>query len=300
MASISLTAGQRRAAIRDRLSRLAGSFLLQATLIFGTVLTMAPFVWLLGVAFRPVSETYVVPMNLLPRSLTLENFLEVLERFTRTTSLLLLYRNSLIITGITVALILVCCSLGGFAFARLRFPGRDALFWMVTIAMWMPSTTALPALYEMMARWGINDTLLALILPYTGWHLSLGNFIMRSAFQSIPRDLEDAAVIDGAGVFRLFRMIMLPLTASSLVTVAIFTFVPVWGEFLMAFTFTSTTKAMPISIGIRLLQPGPSMGEWTFPVAATAALISFIPPLIIYFGLQRWFTKGLLEGALKF
>ncbi len=115
-----------------------------------------------------------------------------------------------------------------------------------------------------------------------------------------PRDIEDATIIDGASTIQSFRLVMLPLAASSLVTVAIFTFVPVWGEYLLAFTFTSTASAMPISIGIKLLQPGPSTGEWTFPVAAAAALLAFIPPLAIYFGLQKWFTKGLMEGALKF
>jgi ABC-type glycerol-3-phosphate transport system permease component len=190
--------------------------------------------------------------------------------------------------------------LSGFAFSRLRFLGRDLIFWAVTIGMWMPLSTALPALYQMLSGFDLIDTLLGLILPYSGWHLALGNFIMRSAFSAIPKDLEDAATIDGAGTFRLFREIMLPLVSSSLVTVAIFTFVPVWGEYLLAFTFTSKVDAMPISIGIRLLNPGAGTGEWTFPVAATATLISFIPPMLIYFGLQKWFTKGLMEGALKF
>jgi len=93
---------------------------------------------------------------------------------------------------------------------------------------------------------------------------------------------------------------MIPLTTPSVVTVAILTFVPIWGEYLWAFTFTNTVQAMPMSVGIKLLQAGPEMAEWTFPVAAMAVLVSFIPPLLIYIGLQRWFTKGLMEGALKF
>jgi ABC-type glycerol-3-phosphate transport system permease component len=137
-------------------------------------------------------------------------------------------------------------------------------------------------------------------MPYTGWFLSLTTFIMRSAFASIPRDLEDAAVIDGASPFRLFSRVMFPLVTPSVVTVAILTFVPVWGEYLYAFTFTSSQSAMPMSIGIKFLQSGPAQGEWTFPVAAMAVILSFIPPMLIYIGLQRWFTRGLLEGALKF
>ena len=285
---------------RNRASVLTPQIIFYAVLIVGALLSLAPFLWLMGVAFRPVEEAYVVPMNLIPRHLTLENLQLVLDRFTRATSLVMLYRNSIIITGMTVFFVVTCTTLSGFAFSRLKFPGRDIIFWLVTIGMWMPLSTALPALYQMLSGFDLIDTLPGLILPYTGWNLALGNFVMRSAFSAIPKDLEDAATIDGAGIFRLFREIMLPLVSSSLVTVAIFTFVPVWGEYLLAFTFTSKVDAMPISIGIRLLNPGAGTGEWTFPVAATATLISFIPPMLIYFGLQKWFTKGLMEGALKF
>jgi ABC-type glycerol-3-phosphate transport system permease component len=271
-----------------------------AVLAVGAVVSLAPFLWLMGVAFRPVKETYTTPMNLLPHSLTLDNLTTVIERFSRAASIFDLYRNSLIIAGVTVTLVVICTACSGFAFSRLNFPGRNIFFWMLTIGMFVPLSTALPALYQLLTQFDLIDTLPGLILPYTGWNLALGNFIMRAAFFAIPKDIEDAATIDGANTMQLFRYVMMPLAASSLVTVAIFTFVPVWGEYLLAFTFTSTMKAMPISIGIKLLNPGPSMGEWTFPVAAMAAIISFIPPVAIYFGLQRWFTKGLMEGALKF
>ncbi|HMN15864.1 MAG TPA: ABC transporter permease subunit, partial [Bellilinea sp.] len=110
----------------------------------------------------------------------------------------------------------------------------------------------------------------------------------------------DAAVVDGCSPLRLYWQIMMPLVAPALVTVSILSFVPIWGEYLYAFTFATTLKSMPMSIGIQLLKPSPASGEWTFSVASMAILISFIPPLLIYFGLQRWFTKGLMEGALKF
>jgi ABC-type glycerol-3-phosphate transport system permease component len=279
---------------------LTRKIIFYAILIAGAFASLAPFLWLMGVAFRPLEEAYVVPMNLIPRHLTMDNLVLVFERFGRSASLFMLYRNSIIIAVSTVTLVVICTTLSGFAFSRLKFPGRNLFFWIVTIGMWMPISTALPALYQMISSINLIDTLPGLILPYTGWQLALGNFIMRSAFSAIPKDLEDAATIDGAGTFRLFRDIMFPLVASSVVTVAIFTFVPVWGEYLLAFTFTSRVDAMPISIGIRLLNPGAATGEWTFPVAATAALISFLPPMLIYFGLQKWFTKGLMEGALKF
>jgi ABC-type glycerol-3-phosphate transport system permease component len=288
---------QRRRFAWDRFKNLFGGASKHAFLIAVVIFSLAPIFWLVTIAFRPVEETYVTPMKLLPSTLTLENTTLVIEKLPK---LILLYRNSIIITGTTVFLVVICTSLAGFAFARLKFPGRDILFWLVVAAMFMPKSMMIPGLYEVLRKLDLIDTLGGLIMPYTGWFLSLNLFIMRSAFQSIPRDLEDAAIVDGASTFRLFSQLMMPLVSTSLVTVAILTFVPVWGEYLFAFTFTTSMSAMPMSVGIKFLQAGPAQGEWTFPVASMAVIVSFIPPLIIYLGLQRWFSKGLLEGALKF
>ena len=281
----------------DRLRRYITSALKHGFLIAVAIFSLGPVLWLMSIAFRPVTETYVTPMQLLPRTLTLENTQLV---FRKLPQMAILYRNSIIITGVTVISVVIVSSLAGFAFARLRFPGRELFFWAVVTSMFMPVSMAIPGLYQILYTFNLLDTWAGLFLPYTAWFLPLNTFIMRSAFASIPQDLEDAAVIDGCSLFRLYWQVMMPLAVSSTITVAIFTFVPVWGEYLFAFTFVSSLKAMPMSVGIKFLQAGPATGEWTFPVAASAVLIAFIPPLLIYIGLQRWFTKGLLEGALKF
>lgn len=277
-----------------RLANEAGkhSFLLAACLF-----SVAPVLWIASIALRPESETYTTPVLILPRTLTLENFRLVIGELPQLRQFVW---NSLGITGITVAGVMVITSLAGYAFSRLRFPGRDYLFWLLLISMFMPTSMFLPVVYQMISRLRLLDTWAALFLPYIGWHLALNTFIMRSAFLSIPKELEEAAIVDGCSRFMVFWRILLPLAASAAVTVGIFTFVPVWGEYLYAYTFTSTPKAMPLAVGIRLLAPGPGTGEWTFNVAACAALIAFIPSILIYVGFQRWFTKGLMEGALKF
>jgi ABC-type glycerol-3-phosphate transport system permease component len=266
-------------------------------LISVALFSLAPLLWLLSIAFRPVEETYIIPMKLLPSTLTLKNASLVLLMLPK---LVLFYRNSFIITGTSVLLILMISSLSGYVFARMKFPGRDVIFWVVVVSMFLPKSMSIPGLYEVLQKMDLIDTTTGLTFAYTGWFLSLSIYIMRSAFSSIPKDLEDAAVVDGCSPIRLYWQIMMPLVSPSLVTVAILTFVPIWGEYLYAFTFTTTLKAMPMSIGVQLLKPSPASGDWTFPVASMAILISFIPPLLVYFGLQRWFTKGLMEGALKF
>jgi ABC-type glycerol-3-phosphate transport system permease component len=282
---------------RYKLLRIFSSLPKHIFLIAVALFSLGPIIWLLSIAFRPVAETYTTPMKLLPSTLTLENATLVIEKLPK---LLILYRNSFIITGITVLGTIVVTTLAGFVFARVEFPGRNFFFWLTVASMFMPKSMMIPGLYEVLQKFNLIDTLAGLYLTYIGTYLPLNVFIMRSAFQVIPRDLEDAAVMDGASPLRLYWQLMMPLVATSTVTVAILTFVPVWGEYLYAFTFTTKLSAMPMSVGIKFLQAGPAQGEWTFPVAAMAVILSFIPPLVIYIGLQRWFTKGLLEGALKF
>jgi ABC-type glycerol-3-phosphate transport system permease component len=276
-----------------RFSTLFKHFFLISIALF----SLAPLLWLISIAFRPVEETYVIPMKLFPSTLTLENARLVIEMLPK---LIMFYRNSFIITGSSVVLILLISSISGYVFARMKFPGRDFIFWLVVISMFLPKSMSIPGLYEVLQKMRLIDTTTGLTLAYTGWFLSLSLYIMRNSFSAIPKDLEDAAVVDGCSPLRLYWQIMMPLVAPALVTVSILSFVPIWGEYLYAFTFATTLKSMPMSIGIQLLKPSPASGEWTFSVASMAILISFIPPLLIYFGLQRWFTKGLMEGALKF
>lgn len=274
------------------------STLLKHLFLVGVALfSLAPLLWLISIAFRPVEETYVIPMKLFPSTLTLENARLVIEMLPK---LIMFYRNSFIITGSSVFLILLISSISGYVFARMKFPGRDFFFWLVVVSMFLPKSMSIPGLYEVLQKMRLIDTTTGLTLAYTGWFLSLSLYIMRNSFSAIPKDLEDAAVVDGCSPLRLYWQIMMPLVAPALVTVAILSFVPIWGEYLYAFTFATTLKSMPMSIGIQLLKPSPASGEWTFSVASMAILISFIPPLLAYFGLQRWFTKGLMEGALKF
>jgi len=212
----------------------------------------------------------------------------------------LYYRNSFIVTFVAVGSIMFISGLAGYAFARLKFPGRDIIFWIIIATIFLPYTASLPALYQVLDKLHLIDTLPGLFLPYTGLWLRLGTLIMRQTFLSIPHDIEDAAIIDGCSKFGVFWRIMLPLVSSGWVVVAIFTFVPIWGEYIIAFTTTSKPQTMPMSVGIKMLEPNPAFGEWTFPVAAAAALLTFIPSLVIFVVFQKWFTKGMTAGAVKF
>ena len=280
-----------------RVAKHAHRVLLHVALIAASFIALFLLLWLISIAIKPVTETYKMTPSLIPEKLTLDNFARVMFHLPRLTQY---YRNSIIITAASVASIMVISALAGYGFARIKFPGRNALFLLVIATIYFPYTISLPALYNFLYKAGLINTLIGVILPYTALWLRLGTLIMRQVFSVIPQDLEDAATIDGCSRFQAFRHVMLPLTSSGWVVVAIFTFVPIWGEFILAFTMTSTPKAMPISIGMQMLKPSPGFGEFTFPVAAAAALIIFIPSLLIFIIFQKWFTKGMIAGALKF
>jgi len=281
----------------DRFKKNLTMSVVHTFLIIGVIISMFLFFWLVCISIRPVKQTYSVPITILPRSLTTANFKEVLFELPLITKY---YENGLIITFTAVGSILFISALAGYAFARLRFPGRDIIFWAIIATIFFPYTISLPALYQLLYSLHLTDTLLGLILPYTALWLRLGTLIMRQVFLSIPRDIEDAAIIDGCSRIGVFWRILLPLVSSGWVVVGIFTFVPIWGEFILAYTITSTPKSMPISIGMKMLEPNPAFGEWTFPVATSASLLIFIPSLVIFVMFQKWFTRGITAGALKF
>lgn len=275
----------------------AGTAAKHGVLLLGVFISLAPFLWLFSISLRPVAETYVIPMPLLPSRLTLEHFADMTAM---APLMAVYYRNSFAITGFSVAAIVAISCLTGYAFARLRFPAREPLFWLVVTAMFLPSMIAVTPLYVLLSNLNLLDTWAGLILPYTGWYLPVSVFIMRGIFESIPREIEDAARIDGASAWQTFWRIMLPLGASGAIVVAIFAFVPIWGEYLFSSTFTTTSNSIPMSVGIKFFEPSPATGKYTFNVATAAALVMFVPSMLVYVTLQKWFTKGLMEGALKF
>jgi ABC-type glycerol-3-phosphate transport system permease component len=271
--------------------RRRGQLWVHFSLVLAAIVLMIPFLWFVTVALRPNEQLY----QFLPSSLTLSNFVDMANRVPEMASY---YGDSAIITGVAVAITAVVSAMAGYAFERLTFPGRNAIFWIVVFTTFIPPETAVASLYVELFNLGLLDTRTGLILVYAAWHLGLGTFIMRSVFRAIPRELEEAARIDGASTWTILWRIMVPLAAGGMVVVALLTFVYVWGEYLFAYTFAGD-RVRPMSVGIKLFQPYAADPTYTFTIAAAASLVMFVPAILIYIAFQRWFTKGLLMGALK-
>lgn len=265
-----------------------------AILLGFVAFVLLPLIWIALSSLKSVPEQYRVPATFIPQQPTLEHYSFVISKVPL---LPVYYANSLVVSlASTFGTVAIAC-LAGYSFGRLDFWGRDRVFWGLVVTLFLPtSITSLFATYELIDRMGLLDTQLGLILPYTGMGMIFATFIMRSVFMGIPVELEDAARIDGAGPFQTFLRVMLPLAANGVVVVFILSFVSHWGEYLLARTLTSQ-RAMTLPVAIAGFQP---QGEWYFSTMTAAYLLMFGPAFIVLAAVQRWFMKGLTEGAIKF
>jgi raffinose/stachyose/melibiose transport system permease protein len=205
------------------------------------------------------------------------------------------YLNSIVVCGSAVLITCLAAAAAAYAFARMRFRGKEALFVLLLGGTMIPIHVTLVPLYGLTDLLGIRDTVLALIGPYVGFGLPVSVFILRGFFEALPRDLEDAARIDGCGAVGAFWRVALPLSAPALATVFILNFVHMWNEFAFALTLTDTT-ATTLPVGIYQLSG--NFGS-NVPAVSAGLMIGVLPGLIVYFLAQKHIVKGMTAGALS-
>ena len=225
-----------------------------------------------------------------PSLLTLENYRQVLENETITSAI---WTTLWISLGATILPIIVA-ALAGYAFAWLEFPGRDWLFLGVVAMLVVPIQMALIPIFSLYNDLGIFDTILGLILFHAAFGLPFAIFLLRSFFIGIPRDLIEAARIDGASEIRIFARVILPLGLPAVASLAIFQFLWVWNDLLVALTFGRETQPITVAIFSQLRQFGANI-----ELIAPAAFLSMAIPLVVFFAFQRYFVQGLLAGSVK-
>ncbi|QYN33274.1 carbohydrate ABC transporter permease [Pseudonocardia sp. DSM 110487] len=267
-----------------------GSVLTHAVLVLGAVVMIGPFVWQLLTAFKSLPETTTVPPPLLPREWLWSNFAAVFDVLPFGQQLL----NSLIVAAAVTLGQLAFCSLGAYAFARLEFRGRELIFALFLSVLMVPKQLLILPQYQIMSGLGLLNSLPALILP--GLFSAFGTFLLRQFFATIPKDFEEAALLDGAGRFRIFFSIMLPLVRPALAALAVITVMHTWNDLLWPLVVNTAPASMPISAGLTSLQGQ----EWTdYPVLMAGALMASIPMLLAYLALQRQFVQGIALSGTK-
>jgi multiple sugar transport system permease protein len=278
----------RRAFSAGKLLDLAALVVLGA----GAILMIMPFLWMFSTSLRPSAESYKLPPAWLPTEWRVENYAAV---FGSSVPIVAFALNSIKVTLLVTIGQLVSCSMAGFAFARLRFPGRNLLFILLLASLMVPGQVKIIPIFIIMRRLGLVDNHWALILP--GLTSAFGVFLMRQFFLTLPQELLDAAKIDGAGPWTSFLRIALPLAGPSLAALTIITFNGTWNNFFNPFIFINTWEKMTLPLGITALRGYMASGNASVVMAAVALAIA--PMLIIFLLAQRWFIAGVTRTGIK-
>lgn len=275
-------------AIRRRVVR----WLTLAFLVGIAILTLMPFVWVVATSLRTPAESFSQPPKWIPTDMDFSNYQTVFDRIPFFNQI----ANSFIITLSVVGGQLITASLAGYAFARLRFPGRNVLFWVVLATMMIPGQATIIPLFLLVSRGlHINDTIWALIVP--GLATAFGTFLLRQYFMGIPDDFEEAALVEGANQWQIFRKIYLPLASPGLAILAVLTFNAKWNDYFTPLIFMNTKERFPITLGIVDLQG--YMATGSISVVLAGIVLSTIPVIVIYILGQRYLIEGLMVGGLK-
>ena len=208
-----------------------------------------------------------------------------------------LYWNSIYISTVSMVVTVMISALAGYGLGRLEFIGKPYVYALILVGLTIPLQIALIPLFVNLRWLGLMNTPLALIGPYTAFGLAFGTYIMKAFFEELPRELEEAARIDGATDFRIFWQIMLPLTRPAIATISIFLFLQNWNEFLFALTFITENSMRTLPTGIYTLISSEFYGN--YGLLAAALVLFSLPVLILYFIFQQQFIEGLTAGALK-
>nr|MBI2904380.1 carbohydrate ABC transporter permease [Chloroflexota bacterium] len=273
---------------RFRLSHL----LLYALLTTGSLVMVTPFLDMISTAFK--SQTYVleVPPTLIPREPTLQNFVDAWQ----SNHFALFFRNSLVVAISTTVLSLLVSAMLAYGLARFEFPGKALVFYAILLTMMIPSLMLIIPQFMLAKTLGLRNSLTGLVLVYTAMNIPLNTFLLRGFFEELPRELEEAVLIDGGGHFTIFTRMALPLSTPALATVAIFTFLAAWDEFTWALTAIDDATKRTLPVAIATFQ-GEHLTQWGLVFAAS--LVAILPVIIVFVTLQRYFVKGLTSGAVR-
>lgn len=270
-----------------------GAVARHAVLLCFALVVLLPLAWVVLLSLKSLPDAY--DAKPWPNTFDFSHYGEVL---TRVKTLPRNFLNTILVTGGTVLLATTSAVLAGFALVHLPMRGRAVVLGLLVASMFFPTRiTALVAIYEIQKKLGLFNTTWGLILPYSSLTLAVSVFIMRGIFETVPKDLADAARIDGCGPWSLFWRVMLPMASNGIVVVAILNFISAWGEYLLASTLTLDQETRTLPVLLASVSGG--QGQWDWPRLAAAYVLAIVPALAAFAFSQRWYMKGLQEGALK-
>jgi multiple sugar transport system permease protein len=272
--------------------RVLSNMLVYAILIVGTVITLFPFYWMLRTALVGTDAIFEVTPTFIPKHLEFHNFIDALQAqpFGR------FFLNSGIVTVANIVGVLLTSSLCAYGFSRIDWPGRDKVFGVMLTALMLPFAVVMIPQFIGWRLLHLTDTLFPLILPaFFGGGL-FNIFLLRQFFMGIPRDLDEAAYMDGANHFTVYTRIILPLSSQSMIVVGLFTFLNNWNDYLGPMIYLSSEKNYTLMLGLTLFQ-GAYSSQWNLMMAAVSIVV--LPSLIVFLIAQRYFIQGIAMTGVK-
>ena len=270
--------------------KVIGNSVIYLIMIIVAIIMIIPFVWMVSTSFKEMGQVLIFPPQWIPDPFVWQNYSDAWTA----ANFSLFFRNSAIVTILTTIGQLVTCSLAAFAFARLRFRGRDTIFLIYLATMMVPIQVTLIPLYLLMKEFGWINTFAGLIVP--GIFSAYGTFMLRQFYMGIPKSLDESAIIDGCGYFRIYWQIVLPLSKAALATQAVFCFMWQWNNLLWPLVMSNTDEVRTLTVGLQLFK-GQYSVAWNLLMAGS--VISVIPILILYVFLQKYFVEGIAVTGMK-
>jgi len=273
-----------------RIARLASGSLIYALLFAGAVLMLLPFWWMLVTSVRLPEEVYSFPPDFWPQVWHWENYVEVVKA----APFAAFFKNTLIVASVVTAGNLLLSAMAGYAFARLEFRGRDVVFWLFLASMMIPGQVTMIPVFVLMAKLGWIDTYYGLTVP--GLVGAYGVFLTRQYFLGLPKDLENAARLEGASEWQIFWHIALPLAKPVLTVLGVFTFMGAWTDFLWPLLMTNSMHMRTLEVGLSVFKTQYTV-NW--PLQMAASMLIQLPIIALFIATQRHFTKGIVLTGMK-
>jgi len=296
MSSLAVTARRTRMSARGRVQRLGERGILYIVVVLLVSVFTVPLFWTVASSLKAPTDLYVFPPILFPANPLFSNY----PRAWNFVPFGAFYLNTAIVTTLATTGAVLTSSLVAYGFARGRFPGREALFYVVLSTLMLPGEVTIIPKFLLFKELGWIDTFKPLIVPEWFGGGAFNIFLLRQFFMTIPRNFDEAATVDGAGSFRILWNILLPLCSPAIITVAILTFLNHWNDFFDPLIYLNSAENFTLSLGLRHFQIAPTEGgEPKEQMLMAAVLMAALPCIVLFFVAQRYFVRGIVMSGIK-
>ena len=260
-------------------------------LLAGVAVVVFPFLWMILTSFKTSGEAMKIPPTIFPEKFVTTAYHTIVSSAIPFGTV---YMNTIISTVVTTIVQIAFCSMAGYAFGRIDFPFKNAIFVLILSVLMVPGQIFLIPQYQIIQKMGLLDTIPALFMP--NLFSAFGTFLLRQFFMSLPKELEEAAIVDGCGRFRIFGQIMLPLVKPGIVALAIFTIKFAWNDFMWPLIVNTSMEKMTLGPALSTLQ-----GQYTteYPMQMAGAVLAVVPLIVIFFLFQKQFIEGVTQSGIK-